>query len=199
MNTETFNKIRKGICSLPKKIGRKTLAVTGATALIGSAVLLNFALFRSDAENPDDSSDQKFAVDVSSIEADSTDSSGGTIDGDYFESVTLGRQKARDEAMEVLKEITENENSDTAAKESAAADINRIAGEIEKEANIETMISAKSSRKCIAVINGDSASVIIESDTLTPGEAAQISEIVYESAGILPENLKIIEKSADAE
>ena len=48
----------------------------------------------------------------------------------------------------------------------------------------------------VAVLNGDKASVIVESEPLTPGQVAQVSEIVYEIAGILPVNLKIIEKTA---
>ena len=38
--------------------------------------------------------------------------------------------------------------------------------------------------------------VIVESEGLNPGEVAQISEIVYEQAGIVPSNLKIVEKSS---
>ena len=56
------------------------------------------------------------------------------------------------------------------------------------------MVTAKGFEKCVAVVNGDTANVIVSCDTLTPGETAQISEIVYEAAGILPVNLKIIER-----
>lgn len=46
------------------------------------------------------------------------------------------------------------------------------------------------------MISGDKCNVIVESSGLLPGEFAQISEIVYEQAGIIPDNLKIIEKSS---
>ena len=47
----------------------------------------------------------------------------------------------------------------------------------------------------IAVVNGESASVIVKTDGLTPGEDAQISEIVYNETGIVPAQVKIIEKN----
>ncbi|MBQ3616480.1 MAG: SpoIIIAH-like family protein, partial [Anaerotignum sp.] len=49
--------------------------------------------------------------------------------------------------------------------------------------------------QCIAVISNENCNVIVESDGLAPGEVAQITEIVYEQAGIHPTNLKIVEKN----
>ena len=74
--------------------------------------------------------------------------------------------------------------------------MNRIALDIEREAQIETLVVSRGFKNCVAVINGDTASVIIDSEPLTPGQAAQVSEIVYEASGIVPANLKIIEKTA---
>ena len=65
---------------------------------------------------------------------------------------------------------------------------------MESESNIETLVLSKGFEKCVAVVNGDSASIIVKSAGLLPSEVAQISEIVYEQTGILPSNLKIIEK-----
>ncbi|MBR3991794.1 MAG: SpoIIIAH-like family protein [Clostridia bacterium] len=75
-------------------------------------------------------------------------------------------------------------------------DMNRIALDIEREAQIETLVVSRGFKDCVAVLNGDKASVVVESEPLTPGQVAQVSEIVYEIAGILPVNLKIIEKTA---
>jgi len=66
---------------------------------------------------------------------------------------------------------------------------------VKKETNIETMILAKGFSQCIAVISNENCNVIVESDGLEPGEVAQITEIVYEQAGIHPANLKIVEKN----
>ena len=115
---------------------------------------------------------------------------------DYFATVSLGRKQARDEAMEVLLTVSNSTDALPDAKAEAMNDMNRIALDIEREAQIETLVVSRGFKKCVAVVNGDTASVIIEADPLTPGQAAQVSEIVYEAAGIVPSNLKIIEKNS---
>ena len=112
----------------------------------------------------------------------------------YFESMQLSRRQARDEAMEVLKSVADSATAVEEMKSDALDSIAQIARDIECEANIETLILAKGFAQCIAVVNGDAASIIVKTDGLLPSEIAQISEIVYEQAGILPTNLKIIEK-----
>ncbi|MBO7169865.1 MAG: SpoIIIAH-like family protein, partial [Clostridia bacterium] len=78
-------------------------------------------------------------------------------------------------------------------KAQALADISRIASEIEKEAAVEALVIAKGFEDCIAVLNGDSASIVVKCEgEVQAGQVAQISEIVYEQAGILPANVKIV-------
>ena len=192
---EFFIKVKD---TVKRKVNPRAFAGTCAVVLVGCAVLLNFVLFRDIGKSGDGDSKKNMAVDLSQItDDDIKDTVGAMSDGvtdDYYAAVSLGRQQARDEAVEVLLEVSENESAEAEAREAAMADINRIALDIEKESNIETMVIAKGFEKCVAVVNGDSASVIVSCDTLTPGETAQISEIVYEAAGIVPANLKIIEK-----
>jgi len=204
MIKEFFVKVKEKTAQIWQKlrtrIGRRTVAALCAVMLVGCAVVLNVFLF-SEEGTADDK--KQMAVDLSGIDAgelgdDMIDVGADAEDmstDDYFATVSLGRQQARDEAMEVLLQVTESATSLPEAKASAMADINRIALDIEREGQIETMIASRGFDRCIAVVNGDSASVVVCSDTLTPGQTAQISEIVYEAAGIVPANLKIIEKS----
>ena len=94
----------------------------------------------------------------------------------------------------MLKSVAESATAVDEMKADALDSIAQIAKDIECEANIETLILSKGFAQCIAVVNGDTASIIVKTDGLLPSEIAQISEIVYEQAGILPTNLKIIEK-----
>ena len=94
-----------------------------------------------------------------------------------------------------MQKVVSSEDALEVTKEQALEDISRIASEIEKESNIEALIVAKGFEKCVAVINGENASIIVKSDgALVNSQIAQISEIVYTSAGILPANIKIIQK-----
>ncbi|MBQ4298353.1 MAG: SpoIIIAH-like family protein, partial [Clostridia bacterium] len=115
---------------------------------------------------------------------------------EYFASTVLNRQKARDEAVEVLRTVVSSENALETAKQQALGDIERIAADIAKEADIETLVRSKGFESCIAVISGDVVNVIVKSSGLLPSEVAQINEIVLEQTGTKPENVKIIEKSA---
>lgn len=204
MFKEFFVKVKEKTVSLWKKlrgkVGRKTVAALCALLLVGCAVVLNVFLFGTDKTDDDK---RQMAVDLSGIDADGLSGelkdAGADVDlsdtDDYFATVSLGRQQARDEAMEVLLQLTESADALPEAKANAMEDLNRIALDIEKEGQIEAMITSRGFERCVAVVNGDSASVVVCTDALTPGETAQISEIVYEAAGIVPANLKIIEKA----
>ena len=204
MFKEFFVKVKEKTASLWKKrrgkVGRKTVAALCALLLVGCAVVLNVFLFSTDKTDDDK---RQMAVDLSGIDADGLSGelkdAGADVDlsdtDDYFATVSLGRQQARDEAMEVLLQLTESADALPEAKANAMEDLNRIALDIEKEGQIEPMITSRGFERCVAVVNGNSASVVVCTDALTPGETAQISEIVYEAAGIVPANLKMIEKA----
>ncbi len=183
-----------------KKPNKKLIAAVCAVVLIGAAVAINLILFGG-AEEKAEAEKTGLAVDLSALEdpedAEKRDAAADAEDvEDYFATVSLGRKQARDEAMEVLLTVTQSSDSTPDAKAEAMDDMNRIALDIEREAQIETLVVSRGFKNCVAVINGDNASVIIDSDPLTPGQAAQVSEIVYEASGIIPANLKIIEKSS---
>lgn len=175
------------IKSLCRRAGKKTLIAACAVLVLGCTVALNFILRGRSDENV-----KKMALDLSK------GSSQNTLEPaeveDYFASITLQRKQARDEAMDVLLSVAENTEALEEAKQAALSDMNKLALDIEKEANIETLILSKGFAQCVAVINDDKCNVIVESSGLLPGDVAQISEIVYEEAGIIPDNLKIIER-----
>lgn len=179
----------KALC---KKAGTKTLIAMCAVLVLGCAVVLNFILGGGEPANPG----SKMAIDLTSS-GEQTSLKPDEVQ-DYFASISLQRKQARDEAVEVLKTVSESDTALEEAKQAALTDINKIARDIEAEANIESLIQAKGFAQCVAVISEEKCSVIVESTGLLPGEAAQISEIVYEQAGILPENLKIIERNGQA-
>ena len=174
----------KGEDSIFSKIGRRNLLIICAVLLIGGAVVLNYYLFQSDDKVDDGGAGM--------TDATPTGDTTPTTDT-YFASALLSRDQARDEALAVLQTVLENEDALEETKTQALSDISRIALEIEKEANIESLIRARGFEDCIAVLSGDSASIIVKSESeLLRNHVAQISEIVYEQSGVLPANIKII-------
>ena len=173
-----------------EKIGKRNLIIACAVVLIGAAVLLNFILFSgADKDNGYDGYDQP-----SGNISDDAGNGNVTDVNAYFSATQVSRQRARDEAREVLQAVVENVDSTEAMKNEALAEIAVIADEIQKEANIESLITAKGFEACVAVINDDTASIVVKADDLQAAQIAQINAIVYEQAGILPSGVTIIKK-----
>ncbi|MBR6921919.1 MAG: SpoIIIAH-like family protein, partial [Clostridia bacterium] len=125
-----------------KKYGKRTAAIAAGVLIIGGAVALNFILPKVSPANRTGKTDNTDAVKQNE---------------DFFAASALNRTKARDEAVEALQSVVDIGGDEEAAKQ-ALADITRISADIEKEANIETLIKAKGFEDCIAVISGESLS-----------------------------------------
>lgn len=170
------------------KIGKRNLVIAASVLLIGVAVLLNFLLFTGNSgQDGYDGYDQPSG---NVQETPNTEVSTGT----YFSATQVSRQRARDEALEVLQSVVDNVEADETVKAEALAGISAIAEEIQKESNIESLITAKGFEQCVAVLNGDSISIVVSADTLQPAQIAQINEIVYSQTGITPAGVTIIHK-----
>ncbi len=171
------------------KAGRSTIIVA-SMLLIGLAVYLNYRWFYDPASslgygenNMEDGYD----------DSQQTGTNEQTED-DYFTAVSLSRSQSRDEAIEVLKLVAENPESTEEAKAEAAEKIARIALDIQNEANIETLVKAKGFEECVAVISEDSVSVVVSAETLQATEVAQIMSIVFETTGVSPEKVSVVQK-----
>ncbi|MBQ0009626.1 MAG: SpoIIIAH-like family protein [Ruminococcus sp.] len=172
----TGDGIKKGF----KKIGLRNFIIVMSVLLIDVAVYANWALFGVD----------KPVDDIKPSGADPTESG----ESNYFSVSMIERQRARDEAMEVLQGVVDDAESMAAVKEQALSDIAAMAATIELEANIETLVKSKGFDECVAVVNGDKANIVVKSEGLLPNQLSQILEIVYTQAGILPANVTISEK-----
>ena len=175
--------------TLPK-FNRRTVAIACAVLLVAVAVVLNVVLFSGDRVSDDPAPDAGSGmVDNSTGNSTTTD-----VDG-YFSATQVSRQRARDEALEVLQGVVDNAEADEATKTAALMEIADLARAMEAEANIETLVVSKGFSQCVAVINGDTCSVVVKNEgTLSPAQISQINEIVYEQAGIEPLNIRIVTK-----
>jgi stage III sporulation protein AH len=184
MKNEKLEKIKKLLTS---QVG-KSVIVASAALLIGLAVYLNYVWFY----NPDGSlgyGDNNMQDNFD----DSQNADSGRLE-DYFTATALDRQEARDEAIDVLTLVSSSEDADEETKAEAQAKISKIALDIQNEANIEALVKAKGFEDCVAVIGEDSVSVIVKAETLQAKDTAQIFAIVYETTGVEPKNVSIINK-----
>ena len=168
----------------------RSLVVLSAVLLIGLAVYLNYHWFYDPVNsmgygdnNMENNSDNSTTV-----------GGNGTTEENYFTSTVLNRQEARDEAIDVLKLVSESDDATAEAKAEAAQKISQIALDIQNEANIESLVKAKGFEECVAVISEDSVSVIVSAESLQASDAAKILSIVCQTTGISPSKVSIINK-----
>ena len=164
----------------------RSAVVIAAVLLIGLAVYLNYRWFYDPVNS--------IGYGDNNMDGDGSVQTGGNTENDYFASAALTRKQSRDEAIDVLETVVSSEDADAETKAAAQAKISKIATDIQNEANIETLVKAKGFEECVAVIGEDSVSVIVKSESLQAKDTAQILSIVYETTGVTPEKVSIINK-----
>ena len=203
MNEKGFIESAKGFF---ERIGKRNLVIAGAVTLVIAAVAVNWIVFSSD--NGEDGFDYdasagmntNYGTTLNTGEVGDTASKPTGSDPDstdsYFSSVEVSRPRARDEALEVLNAVVENEQASDAVKAEAMAEIQTIAKEMSQESNIESILMGKGFAQCLAVINGDAANIVVKTEgQLNASQLAQINAVVYEQAGIEPINITIVAKN----
>ena len=185
----------KAVKNFFMKSGKRNLIIACAVLLIGAAVGVNWIIFSNkgdDGYNYTGGTGMSGELDNSKNPTSGDDSSNASADS-YFSTVQVSRQRARDEALEVLNAVVENANATDEVKAEAVAEIKQISEEMKQESDIESVIVSKGFEKCVAVINGETASIVVKCSTeLTPAQLAQINSVVYEYSGIEPVNVTIM-------
>lgn len=187
--------MKEKFSSFCRKIGKRNFIIAASFVVVAAALIVGITVFSKQDKGFDYSqgvglNDTNRNEETANKDTDKNSSAADT----YFSSVQVNRQRTRDEALEVLQGVVDNQDSTAAAKEEALAEINKMAKIMEAEANIETLVVAKGFAECVAVISEDGASVVVKSEGLQAAQISQINEIVYEQSGILPVNVKIIQR-----
>ena len=202
--SENSNGALNSVKQFVTRIGRRNLIIAGAVLMIGLAVALNWVFFTADKGSGDGfdynasagmSTNYGTTLNPGEVGTDVNASGNSSASDNYFSSVEVSRQRARDEALEVLNAVVENDKADEVVKAEALKEIQTIAKEMEQEANIESLLISKGFDQCVAVINGDSANIVVQYDgELQNAQLAQINAAVYEHTGIEPLNITIVHK-----
>ena len=118
-------------------------------------------------------------------------------ESEYFSSARLDRQTARDESLEKLQNIIDSSSESEEAKKAATEKVAKISDMINTENKIETLVTAKGVKNCIAVINENSSKVdiIVDVEELTDTVILQIKEIATVQLGCTYEDVTIIQSN----
>lgn len=187
---------------------KKRGAVYGIIALmLGVAVYLNWSY----VSTPDDllvagQVDREGTADKAKDGKDQTDSSQDTASDasadteavsaqDYFAQSRLSREKARDEAISILKDTLGDEATDEKGKELASTQISQLAEDSVTEARIESLIKAKGYSEAVVFLGSDSVNVIVAPPQagFTETDASKIRDIVVAETSLSASQIKIVE------
>ena len=171
-----------------KVLGKSQITVALMVIALGAAVWLNAKYLPTDTKYLGEAS----YVGNTSGESAVPTAAKAESNADYFTTSKQEREKAREEAVEIIEETLDNDKLKESDKKSALAKIEEIAQRIEQESNIESLLKAKGFEKSLAVINDTGISVIVKSDGLTSSQTLQIQDVVTAQTNIELSEIKII-------
>ena len=111
----------------------------------------------------------------------------------YFADAKLKRTQNHDKVVENIKKTAESSNLDSDTKNRLAVLVSDYQDALKCETDCENLITAKTAKESLVVINDGSCQVILEKNTLNDLIILQITEIIEKNTEISSENLTIIE------
>ena len=175
-----------------KKLWKRNMVAGAVLLLVCGAIFLN-GRYAQQVEETDKILGQATLVD--GTEGDAEEVSGEALPGDYFATARLTRQQARDSALSLLKEASENDDVDAETASEAAKSIETLASYTLSEAQIENMVTAKGYEDCVVFMSEDGVSVVVSTgeEGLQTEDIARITDIVKQETGLSAESIKIME------
>jgi len=152
----------------------------GATVDLGNAEVIPVASLTAD----------KSAVNgQASGEAAGQTAGGGQ---DLFIEFRLQRDQARSEQLDLLREVLNNANLGSAAKDQALGVWLRITQDLGLEVDMENLIRAKGFADAVVVLREGQATIMVKAASLTPEEVLRIADIAVRIAGIRFEDITVL-------
>ncbi len=201
-------------------IKRNQVVVTALAVMIAAAGYLNFQESRSSEGNqtalqlteegdvtalvdysalPDDVDTSALELDPITAEVAETTGDGAAIyvsasgmtGSEYFAEAKLDREQSRAKQKDILTEMLNNENISQEQKDKCSENMMQLQERIEKETAAEAMIESKGFKEAYVRIDDDTVDVVVDKDTLTDAEVAQIEDIVKRKTGMEPSKIRI--------
>lgn len=110
---------------------------------------------------------------------------------DYFNAFRAERSEVRAKEIEYLRELINGSNVDAESIQDVQERLLQLVGNMEKEFTIESRIRGKGFLDAAATVMPDSASIVIDGESLTDEEVARILDIVITETGLSASAVKI--------
>lgn len=196
-------------------IKRNQVVVTALAVMIAAAGYLNFQESRSSegkqtALQLTEEGDVTALVDYSALpdDTDSTELDPITAEttGDgaavyvsahsenasaYFAEAKLNREQSRAKEKDILTEMLNNQNITEEQKNKCTESILTLQERIEKESAAEAMLQSKGFSEVYVRMDDETVDVVVNRESLTEQELAQIEDIVQRKTGMAADKIRI--------
>ena len=124
----------------------------------------------------------------------SGEAAGQTAGGgqDLFIEFRLQRDQVRSEQLDLLREVLNNANLGSAAKDQALGVWLRITQDLGLEVDMENLIRAKGFADAVVVLREGQATIMVKAASLTPEEVLRLADIAVRVAGIRFEDITVL-------
>lgn len=171
-------------------INRRHIILAALVVALGLAIFLNYRFSQPNAVSTGTSASKGNLGDAAYVANQKVSNS-----SDFFASARLTRSQNRDQAEQVLKNVTGSSSATSDERKKANDTINQIAKDINTEGQIETLLKAKGFSECVCLINDGTASIVVKpktSTSLSANDTAQILDIVISQTKFSKNSIKII-------
>ncbi len=181
-------------------LGKKQVMLAILVVALGVAVYLNY-YFTVDSSLPTDAStsssgnfgDAHFVDNPSTVtKPDKAGEKEAANPSDYFVQARLNRETARQEALDIIRDMVNDVKASQKTQEMALEKAAALSASIEQESKIENLIKAKGHKECIAYIEDDKCNIVVRSEDLKATQAIQITDIVVAQSKVVAQNVNIV-------
>ncbi len=180
-----------------KLLSSRNFVIIGCVAVIAVGVIVSATLSPASSMPTGNTSGTNVLGNAVLVDGEASNSDDVDVDAEtdsYFALTVINRERVRDEAMEVLREVAENPDVMPDVKEDALASIAAITSDMKAESTIETLVKSKGYTDCVAVISDSLCTVVVKCDELLPDDAAKILDIVLQNTKFSAENVRVTPK-----
>ena len=179
--------------------GKKQVLLATLIVALGLAVYLNYYFANKAPTVPTGtgtSSSDKNLGDAQYVGNPSTVSGGDTSTtedpSDYFVQARLNRENARQEQLDIVKDMMNDVKATDEIKKQAADKVEAVTKAIEQESKIESLIKAKGFTDCVVYIEDKNCQIVVRSEGLQIYNTTQTTEIVTSQSDITAQNINIV-------
>lgn len=114
--------------------------------------------------------------------------------GEFFVEYRMERDRVRGQQVEFYREIINNPNSSSDARQLAQNRLLVVSQNIEREMKLENLIRAKGYKDAAVFLQDKTVTAIVQARSLTEKEIAEIAAIVARGTGVDEQNVFVMAK-----